>query len=100
MAKVLLLAVLLAANAIGDPPHAPQAPLAIAGTCPNGFYGVPYTCTLTAVGGTPPYAWTITVGSLPPGLTAQPSTDTTQLIISGIPTGAAPTNLQVISEAN
>ena len=34
---------------------------------PTGTVGLPYTATLTATGGTPPYTWTATT-SLPPGL--------------------------------
>src|SRR5262249_5551857 len=39
----------------------------------------PYSQSLTAAGGTAPYQWAITAGSLPPGLTLDPSTG----IISG-----------------
>jgi hypothetical protein len=34
---------------------------------PGGSVGLPYNQTLTAAGGTPPYSWAITVGSLPAG---------------------------------
>lgn len=43
-----------------------------------------YSFSSTAVGGTPPYTWSITFGSLPPGL----SLDTTSGLISGTPTQA------------
>lgn len=36
--------------------------------------GVPYLDTLTAAGGTPPYHWDVTVGTLPPPLTLNPLT--------------------------
>ena len=36
---------------------------------PAGAPGVPYTHTFTASGGTPPYTFAITAGSLPPGIT-------------------------------
>lgn len=36
---------------------------------PGGQMGVPYSTTLTAMGGTPPYTWAIILGALPAGLT-------------------------------
>ena len=52
-------------------------------TIPGGTVGVPYSQSLTATGGTGPYAFTVTGGSLPPGLTLS-----TTGIISGTPTSA------------
>ena len=49
---------------------------------PSGGVGTPYTQPLTAVGGTSPYAWLVSAGSLPAGLTLSPSSGT----ISGTPT--------------
>ena len=56
-------------------------------TLPNGTVGVPYSQTLTAGAGTPPYTWALTGGTLPAGLTLAPSTG----VISGTPsaTGVA-----------
>lgn len=61
----------------------PPQPLKITTTTlPNGTLNVAYTTTtLQATGGVLPYTWTITVGSLPAGLTL------TNGIISGKPTG-------------
>ncbi len=42
----------------------------------------PYSTTLSANGGTTPYTWSISVGTLPPGLTLNPTTG----VISGTPT--------------
>lgn len=50
----------------------------------QGNVGVVYTHTFTASGGAPPYTWSITVGSLPPGLTLNTSTG----VVSGTPTTA------------
>ncbi|MCL2659100.1 MAG: Ig-like domain repeat protein [Acidobacteriaceae bacterium] len=51
-------------------------------TLPDGFYGTAYSETETASGGvTPPYAFALTTGSLPPGLALN-----TTGVISGTPT--------------
>lgn len=45
------------------------APLAITtSSLPIGVAGAPYSATLQATGGTPPYSWVLTSGSLPTGL--------------------------------
>lgn len=36
---------------------------------PNTLTGAPYSQTLAATGGTPPYSWKITIGALPKGIT-------------------------------
>ena len=51
---------------------------------PNGEVGSAYSQTLAATGGTSPYTWAITVGTLPAGLTLNTSTG----VISGTPTTA------------
>lgn len=48
----------------------------------SGTYGLPYTTTLVASGGTPPYQWSLSSGALPPGLALSASAG----IISGTPT--------------
>ena len=60
---------------------------------PNGAQGVPYSATLGAAGGTPPYTWSVTSGTLPDGLNLDPNSG----IISGTPTtpGASPFTVQV-----
>ncbi len=42
--------------------------IVLSGSPPPGSTGVPYSSTLTATGGQPPYTFAVTVGSLPPGL--------------------------------
>jgi len=62
------------------------APLSITTTSlPNGQVGTAYSVTLAATGGTTPYAWTLTGGALPAGLTLAPATGA----ISGTPTATA-----------
>jgi hypothetical protein len=62
-----------------DPP-----PLTITTPSPlsNGTVGTGYSQTLAATGGTPPYAWSVTTGTLPAGLTLSGAA------ISGTPTKA------------
>jgi hypothetical protein len=76
-------AVTLADNAISVPAPA-GAPLSVTCAFPNGQVGVAYSSSLVASGGTPPYTYSISAGSLPPGLALNPSTGA----ITGIPTTA------------
>src|SRR6202035_5208543 len=54
------------------------------GTPPTGQVGVPYTDTLTATGGTTPYTWSVSAGTLPAGITLNASTG----VLAGTPTVA------------
>ena len=60
---------------------------------PAGNVGIFYDAQLMATGGTTPYTWTITTGTLPPGLSLTASTG----VISGTPTttGSYPITVQV-----
>lgn len=64
----------------------PPVVLVCAGT--PGTVGTPYTAALVASGGTAPYTYSISAGSLPPGLTLNPSTGA----ITGTPTSAGTYN--------
>jgi hypothetical protein len=59
-------------------------------TLPNGVAGAAYSQTVTGTGGTPPYSWTVTSGTLPGGLTLS-SAGT----ISGTPSVAGTFNFTV-----
>ncbi len=58
---------------------------------PAGIQSVPYSVTMTAAGGTPPYTWSLRFGTLPSGLTLNPSTS----VISGTPTTSGSSSVQV-----
>lgn len=84
------------------PPPAPGTsgtggPLAItSGTLPTATVGNAYRAYLTATGGTGPYTWTITNGTLPPGLHLEPATGA----ITGTPTIPGTTNLTTTATDN
>jgi hypothetical protein len=60
---------------------------------PDATAGLPYTRSLSAAGGVPPYVWTVKTGSLPPGLALDPASNA----ITGTPSanGAFAFTLQV-----
>jgi len=79
-----LLCVLLAACGGGSsqPPAPPSPPVIDTTSLPQGSVNSPYIATLQASGGTGTYTWSISSGSLPPGLSLNPMT----AAISGTPT--------------
>ena len=54
-------------------------------TLPNGSSASAYTATLTSAGGVGPFAWAVSAGTLPPGLTLAGATG----VIAGTPASAA-----------
>src|SRR5271169_4542662 len=77
-----------------DPP--PSTLTILTSSLPTGQTGVAYNASLTAAGGTPPYAWSLTSGTLPPNLTL------TMGGIAGMPTQVVtntPLTLQVTDSA-
>lgn len=58
---------------------------------PGGTQGVHYQATLGAIGGVPPYAWSVASGSLPSGLTLNSGSG----VISGTPQSGGPSNFTV-----
>ena len=74
----------------GKPPVA-VLPLVISPVAlPAAVINVPYSVTLTAVGGLPPYTWAMASGTLPAGLSISPGG-----VISGTPTTLGSTNVKV-----
>ena len=77
-----------------------QAALVISSTAlPNGQVGTAYSATLAATGGTTPYSWTLTSGTLPTGLSLNASTGA----ITGTPTvaiGGTPLSFKITDSSN
>jgi len=63
----------------------PPVPAITTSSLPNGQVGVAYSTTLAASGGTTPYHWSITSGTLPSGISLNASTGA----ITGTPTATA-----------
>jgi Putative Ig domain len=79
--------------ATGHPPT-PVGPLVISpAALPAAVINVPYSATLTAVGGKQPFVWALASGTLPPGLTI--STSGANGVISGTPTTLGTTSFKV-----
>ena len=79
----------LAYSLVIDPAGCPTITLAPA-TLPNGVVGNVYSQTITASGGTAPYTYAVTAGTLPAGLTLSAAG-----VLSGTPTAAGTSNFTV-----
>jgi hypothetical protein len=70
-----------------------QSPLAVSTTSlADGSVGTAYSQSLTATGGTTPYTWTVSVGTLPAGLNISAAG-----VISGTPTAAGTASFTVMA---
>ena len=74
---------------------APTAPTITTTTLSDGTDGVAYNQSLAATGGQTPYTWSVTVGSLPAGLTLSAAG-----VIGGTPTTAGTANFTVQVSGN
>jgi hypothetical protein len=79
-------------NQIPDEIYGGEPPTIGTATLSNGTVGTAYSQTLQATGGTQPYAWEVTAGTLPAGLSLNASTGA----ITGTPTTATTYNFTVM----
>jgi glucose/arabinose dehydrogenase len=70
---------------------ASPAPAITTASLPNGTVNVAYSATLAGSGGTTPYSWAVASGSMPGGLTLNPTSG----LINGTPTSAGTFNFIV-----
>jgi len=70
------------------------APVISTTSLPAGNQGTPYSSSVSAAGGVGPFAWSISAGSLPPGLSLGAST-TNSVTISGTPTAQGTFNFTI-----
>src|SRR3989442_15289757 len=84
-------------KAFSVPVVQPPPVITTASPLPKGTAGVPYSQTLVATGGAAPFAWSVILESLPPGLTLSAAG-----LISGTPTipGTAIFNVQIIDSVS
>lgn len=73
--------------------------LEISGALPNGTVGQPYSATLTAAGGTPPYT-SFTLSFLAGGLTLTPAANNLTATISGTPLGVGTATVTLTDSAS
>jgi hypothetical protein len=84
----------IAPTRAGQPAFFQLVPVAV--VLPAGSIGVAYSETITAQGGTAPYSYALSTGSLPPGLALSSSG-----VISGTPTAAGTYSFSVgVTDAN
>jgi hypothetical protein len=69
----------------------PPLVISTGSTLPPGTVGMSYSQTLAATGGNGPYTWSVTAGTLPSGLTLNPTTGQ----LSGVPGSAGASNFTI-----
>ncbi len=74
-------------------PVIPLGPTIISAALSGGEVGVAYSATPTATGGTNPYTWSVTGGSLPAGLTLNSATGA----VIGTPTASGPSTFVLVA---
>ncbi|MDQ2775449.1 MAG: putative Ig domain-containing protein [Acidobacteriota bacterium] len=75
----------------------PATPMIATTSLPNGAQNAAYSATLMATGGTTPYSWAVTAGTLPAGLSLAAGTG----VISGTPTASGTSTFTVqVTDAN
>jgi len=72
-------------------PATPPLQITTTSPLPSGTQNGSYSTTMSATGGTPPYTWSITVGTLPTGLTLHAATG----VIDGTPTGTGTSTITI-----
>src|ERR1700677_5117707 len=77
-----LVALVFLSSCSGGTSTSPSPPSITTSSLPSGQVGTPYSATLVVTGGTPPYMWSLTNGTLPTDLSLTPSTGA----ITGTPT--------------
>ena len=93
LSLLFLVVVSLFAGCGGDGSSPPPIFSVTTASLPGGTVGTVYSQTLTASGGTSPYTWSISVGTLPAGLNLNSTTG----VISGTPTAAGTVNFTVMA---
>ncbi len=87
----VFLAALLSGCGGSSTPTPPSSPLSVStSTLPQAVINVPYNVTLSATGGTPPYAWNVASGTLNPGISLSRAG-----VISGTPTATGSSGFTV-----
>ena len=93
-ALVLTLASIALISSCGDAVSSPPAPPSLGispSTAPSGTVGFAYSLALSASGGQAPYAWSVSAGTLPGGLSLNASTG----MLSGVPAASGSSNFTV-----
>ncbi|MET4575824.1 IPTL-CTERM sorting domain-containing protein [Ottowia thiooxydans] len=78
----------VAGSVSGSTPIAPILSVSLSSNLPGGQVGQSYDASVAPIGGTAPYHFSITSGSLPTGLSAAMASDGNSILITGTPSQA------------